>query len=447
MNFAQQHKDTILRLYNKENKSTYEIAQELNTYPNRIRRSLIELGVTLRDKSKAQKNALKSGRHTHPTKGKKHSQETKNKISESIYHYWEGLSDEDYEKRVESARDQWNNMTAEEKDRFHKAANEGMRKASKEGSKIERFVMESLRADGYQVVFHKKGLIMDNNLELDLFIPELKTAIEIDGPTHFFPIWGEASLKRHQSADAHKAGLLLRGGYILIRVKNIAKSLTNKHKRDLYKVLLEALEEIKKQFLAHFSDDLEQFIDSTAQAFFDYQKLDAASDLDNNRALVSGLVFSAISLHIISMRLFLTGYIIAAGNIQRQVIETIALAILCSCKSIDVLKRFLENSYSPNKSIRDALRYATKINVKKDSMKILKDSWNFYHKFSHPSKITIASHIRFSDEGGAIYIGSSFDEGKLDEYKKEMTGRVNLARIFPNFVRGIQANVDAWKAS
>lgn len=143
------------------------------------------------------------------------------------------------------------------------------------------------------------------------------------------------------------------------------------------------------------------------------------------------------------MRLFLTGYIIAAGNIQRQVIETLALATLCSCKSIDVLKRFLEGSYSSNKSIRDALRYATKINVKKDSMKVLKDSWNFYHKFSHPSNITLASHIRFSDEGGTIF-GSSFDEGKLDEYKKEMAGRVNLARIFPNFVRDIQANVDAW---
>ncbi len=248
MSFAEQNKNTLLRMYNDEGKSTYEIAQELDTYPNMVRRSLIQLGVTLKDRSEAQKNALKTGRHIHPTKGKKHSNETKIKISESIYHYWEGLSDEDYEKRVEKSRDQWNNMTEAEKERFHKAAGEGIRKASKDGSKIERFVMESLREDGYQVIFHKKGLILNDNMELDLFVPELKTAIEIDGPTHFFPIWGEDSLKRHQSADAHKAGLLLSSGYVLIRVKNIAKTLTNKHKRDLYAVLVEALEKIKKKF-------------------------------------------------------------------------------------------------------------------------------------------------------------------------------------------------------
>ena len=248
MNFAEEHKEVILKMYNDEDKSTYEIAEALDTYPNRIRRSLLKLGVELKSKSVAQKNALKSGRHVHPTKGKKHSQETKNKISESIYQYWSELSEEDYEKRVEKSRDQWNNMSEAEKDRFHKSAQEGIRKASKEGSKIERYVMESLRADGYQVIFHKKGLIMDQNLELDLFIPELNTAIEIDGPTHFFPIWGEDSLKRHQAADAHKAGLLLRGGYVLIRVKNITKTLTNKHKRDLYAVLVPVLEAIKKEF-------------------------------------------------------------------------------------------------------------------------------------------------------------------------------------------------------
>ncbi len=248
MNFAEEHKNVILKMYNEQDKSTYEIAEALDTYPNRIRRSLLKLGVALKDKSTAQKNALKTGRHIHPTKGKKHSQETKDKISESIYHYWDGLSEEDYEKRVEKARDQWNNMTEAEKKKFHDAAGEGIRRASKEGSKIERFIMEALRADDYQVIFHKKGLIMNHNLELDLFIPELNTAIEIDGPTHFFPIWGEDSLKRHQASDAHKAGLLLRGGYVLIRIKNIAKTLTHKHKRDLYGILKPALEQIKKEF-------------------------------------------------------------------------------------------------------------------------------------------------------------------------------------------------------
>ncbi len=204
------------------------------------------------------------------------------------------------------------------------------------------------------------------------------------------------------------------------------------------------LDEVKEKFMMHFGGDLEQFIDSTAQAFLDWLKLDAASGQDQKKALVSGLVFSAISLHIISMRLFLTGYIVAAGNIQRQVLETIALALVCSCKSLNVIARFEEDTYSSNNAVRDALRHAAKMNVNKDAMVILRDARDRYHMYSHPSKATLASEMRFSDEGRAVYVGSSFDEGKLDQYQKEMAGRTNLAKVFTNFVGGVKENIDAW---
>jgi len=206
-----------------------------------------------------------------------------------------------------------------------------------------------------------------------------------------------------------------------------------------------SLDDVKQEFTAHFGEGLERFIDSTAQAFLSWLKLDATSGENEERAIVSGLVFSTITLHIISMRLFLTGYIVAAGNIQRQVLETIALALLSSCKSLDVLARFLNDTYSANNAVRDALRHADKMNVKKDSLTVLRDARDFYHMYSHPSKATLASHIRFSDEGRAIYVGSSFDQGKLEQYRKEMAGRVSLAEVIPNFVGGVQANVDLWE--
>jgi len=58
--FVEKNKDFIIKEYTKNNKSTYEIAQSLNTYPNKIRRTLIMLGVDLRDRSSAQTNAIKS---------------------------------------------------------------------------------------------------------------------------------------------------------------------------------------------------------------------------------------------------------------------------------------------------------------------------------------------------------------------------------------------------
>ena len=57
------------------------------------------------------------------------------------------------------------------------------------------------------------------------------------------------------------------------------------------------LDDIKQEFMAHFGADLQRFIDSTAQAFPSWVKLDAASGGNEERAIVSGLVFSAITLH------------------------------------------------------------------------------------------------------------------------------------------------------
>ena len=52
----------VIKLYNKENRSTYEIAEMLETYPNKIRRTLKKHGYELKSKSSAQSNALKRGK-------------------------------------------------------------------------------------------------------------------------------------------------------------------------------------------------------------------------------------------------------------------------------------------------------------------------------------------------------------------------------------------------
>ena len=69
----------VIKLYNKDNRSTYEIAEMLDTYPNKIRRTLKKHGYELKSKSSAQSNALKSGRRPHPTAGKKNSPVRKSK--------------------------------------------------------------------------------------------------------------------------------------------------------------------------------------------------------------------------------------------------------------------------------------------------------------------------------------------------------------------------------
>ena len=246
MTFLQEHGKYIQDNY--KTKSTYELAEELGTYPNKIRRVLKSLGVTLKTKSEAQKIALASGRHKHPTEGTVRDVKTKIKIAERLYSYWQTLSDEDREARVEIARKNWEDMDQVVKDNLRHSAAEAVREAAKNGSKMEKFLENYLTNEGHEVIFHKKGLVANTNLEVDLFLPSLKVAIEIDGPAHFFPIWGQDSLNKHIKADAEKAGLLLNGGFCLIRVKHLSKTLTEKHKRDLTKMVTKELDKIDKKF-------------------------------------------------------------------------------------------------------------------------------------------------------------------------------------------------------
>ncbi len=67
-------------------RSTYDLAKEKSTYPNMIRRALIHHSLQRRTKEDAQKQALKFGRHPHPTKGKPRPAETREQISKGMKH-------------------------------------------------------------------------------------------------------------------------------------------------------------------------------------------------------------------------------------------------------------------------------------------------------------------------------------------------------------------------
>ncbi len=231
----------IEKEYSVNNRSWGEIAKELGTYPNKVRRFAVKNGVVSRDKGDAQSAALKSGRHKHPTKGTVRDESTRIKISESVAANWKSISPEEWERRRQTGREQWEAMSEEDKQKMFAAASEGVRKASKDGSKLEKYLYKALTKAGFRLEYHKERFISNTKLHLDLFAPDLMTIIEIDGPAHFFPIWGVESLRRHILADKKKNGLLLEGGYVVVRVKHITKSLSQKQMRDVAKELTEIL--------------------------------------------------------------------------------------------------------------------------------------------------------------------------------------------------------------
>ncbi len=76
--------DFYYREYIELEKSITQIASELNTYPNNVRRQLKKFGIKIRSKSETQRLALKHKRAVSPTQGKKRDEETRKKISETL---------------------------------------------------------------------------------------------------------------------------------------------------------------------------------------------------------------------------------------------------------------------------------------------------------------------------------------------------------------------------
>jgi len=255
MEFAIKNKETILKMYHN-GCSSYEIAESLNTYSTKILRSLQFLGKLLHDDegyfkrnySEAQKLSLQKGRSKHPTEGKKLDNVHKQKIGESRSKAYHNLTDQEKQKISDMSKKNWEALGKAKQEEIRSLAMESIRYASKHGSKTERHLNNGLSKAGYAVEFHKTDLVFGTTLEVDLFLPEVKTAIEIDGPGHFLPIWGEEKLTKQQIADTAKQGILINSGYVIIRIRQIDKSISLTKMNHLLELILTEIESIRKKF-------------------------------------------------------------------------------------------------------------------------------------------------------------------------------------------------------
>lgn len=228
--------------YIEKGRSTYDIAQELGTYPNKVRRALIHHGIPIRDKGEAQSLALASGRGTHPTEGTERPSEVKNAIAASVAESWANLSDTEKERRREQSKKNWEELSEDAKAEMRAEAARQLKETAKTGSKLEKYLLVGLQLCGYQVEFHAPFLVDNEKMHIDLVLPALKVAIEVDGPTHYAPIYSEEQLEKNRWADTRKNGLLNQKGYKVIRIKHKSKTLSRYRMNRLLTRLTSVLE-------------------------------------------------------------------------------------------------------------------------------------------------------------------------------------------------------------
>jgi very-short-patch-repair endonuclease len=236
----------VIKKY-QEGHSCAQIAEEFDTYSKKIERVLKKNGIQTRSKSKAAKMAHKSGRAIPPNKGKKRTEKDKVAISKGMQTSWQNKSTEEREEFSKGAKERWENMDPIKKREMQEKAGRALRKACTEGSKAEKFLKEKLQSNGIEVVMHKKGLV-EGKFEIDLLLPELNTIIEIDGPQHFLPVFGEERLAQVVKMDSIKNGLLIGKGFCVIRIKYLCKNMNKTVERKLWEAVSIQIEKIKAAF-------------------------------------------------------------------------------------------------------------------------------------------------------------------------------------------------------
>lgn len=249
-------KELLNTEYVKHNQSFATIADKFGTYANKLRRDAIRFGIKIKDRSEAQKNAIATGKHPHPTRGKSRSDIVKNKIGKSVVDFWDNASETQKKNKSDNAKANWEKLSKEEHENMHKAAMDAVRYSSKTGSKLEKFLLSKLIGDGYRVDFHKEQALVNTKLQIDLFLPTISTAIEVDGPSHFLPVWGEDALKRNQNYDRKKEGLILGRGWNLIRIKQ-TNDFSKSRASIIFEDLKNVLEDIKKHKKTQISKVIE----------------------------------------------------------------------------------------------------------------------------------------------------------------------------------------------
>lgn len=212
----------VRRLYQDEGMSLRNVAKELGVSLATLSRFMKKVGIQTRDKATAQKNYLKDNEHQ--MAGRTHTEETKQKISQGLGEFWDSLSpeaSEELRQRIGSGwKRKWESMSEAERHAMMSELSAKSRLSQGNGSRLERFIAEELRSRGFIVEERTTNYTIGKDMEVDLALPSQGIAIEVDGPTHFLPIYGEDHLAQQQERDGRKDQQIIDAGYSVLRIRD-----------------------------------------------------------------------------------------------------------------------------------------------------------------------------------------------------------------------------------
>ncbi|WP_244140946.1 MULTISPECIES: hypothetical protein [Burkholderia cepacia complex] len=206
---------------------------------------------------------------------------------------------------------------------------------------------------------------------------------------------------------------------------------------------------VKDQFAAHLGQPLVELCDALAGCFRLMNGINEAANrvATKRNALVGGFVFGVLDDLVTSTKLLVAGKLPAAGNLMRQVVEGIAMAILCSTDELLIIEtkrqnqppvtaRYWEKVWDDDtrteghRAVGQLAWNAAKLGVLGEAVEALRRAKKHYNGFSHCGKFTIASRLSL-EEVGKAHLGGHFDEAKLGVYRSELESGSGCAACCP----------------
>jgi len=225
----------VKRLIEVERLSTYGVADRLGCNQSHVVRLIAKFNkehpnapINKRDKSEAQKNFI-SRTGSHQRDGTLHSDESKDKISDTMRDVYDGpQGDEIREKIAQQRHDEWAALNETQRANVLQNLKQSSRAKAQagEGSNFENYLADMLKSQGMKVEVRTKAYTPGQKFHVDIALPMEKIIIEVDGPTHWSPIYGDDELIKVRAKDKSKDDILNMSGWNVLRVQDTSGSTT-----------------------------------------------------------------------------------------------------------------------------------------------------------------------------------------------------------------------------
>jgi hypothetical protein len=217
---------------------------------------------------------------------------------------------------------------------------------------------------------------------------------------------------------------------------------------------------VKEMFAKHFTSELTKLSEVIAESFKWYPELQTSAQ-DEQAIYVAAFINGIFDDLITSSKLLVTGKLIPSGNLMRQAIEGVAVAILCSSRRLLLIPKSgckkktnieikywervkeLDKRVDSNKALAHLELNKTILQVNNDAILELKKAVKLYHPYSHPSTTSLVLRNVETETEIKQFIGGMFNEALLPMYKVEIEQRTNLCSVLPNLIELVIVQLNA----